>query len=140
MDSINNNKARIGVILFTVNLFSIVFLFEYVPHGIAIFNWLMPILLLSLIVIFVIAFIKTGLWRFTHKNIDELDEREMAITAKASKTAYAIFSIFIIGMLFINIFMGLSLSIVGVVCLLLFAHILPASIIVWTQNRIDFYE
>ncbi|MCK5776046.1 MAG: hypothetical protein KAH25_07720 [Bacteroidales bacterium] len=140
MDSINNKKARIGVILFSVNLFSIVFLFEYVTHATAIFNWLMPILLLSLIVIFVMAFIKTGLWRFTHKNIDELDEREVALTAKASKTAYAIFSIFIIVLLFVNVFMGLSLSIVGVVCLLLFAHILPASIIVWTQNRIDFYE
>jgi len=140
MDSKKNATARVGVILFALNLLSIILLFEMRAHIDRIFIWLLPALLVSLMLIFFMAFIKTGLWRFTHKSIDDLDEREVTLTAKATKTAYAIFSIFIIGMLFINVFLGFSLSVVAVVCLLLFAHTLPASIIVWTQNRLDFYD
>ena len=130
------NKRRLGVVITFLSLFGIVLLFEY---GIT-EQWsnILKFGELGLIVVFLISlgitYFKTGLWKFTHKSLDKLDEREVLLTSKSLRYAYSIFSILVLGLLLSFSIIDKSISIVLTVSLVLIAHLLPASIIAWTEK------
>ena len=85
----------------------------------------------------VVTYVKTGLWKFTHKSLDKLDEREVLLTSKSLRYAYSIFTIIVLGLLLSFSVIERQINIVLVVSLILVAHILPASVIAWTQKRFE---
>jgi len=88
------------------------------------------------IVSFIVTFIKTGLWGFIHKPLKKLDEREIAVTSKSLRYAYGIFTVVVLGLLLSIAVTNMQIDVVLVASLILFAHILPAAIIAWTEKVI----
>jgi len=88
------------------------------------------------IVSFVLTFINTGLWGFIHKPLKDLDEREIILTSKSLRYAYAIFTVVTLILLLYFAVTLTPLDVVLVAALILFAHLLPASIIAWTEKVI----
>ena len=131
-------KRRIGVIFTLISLFSMVLIFEYCKVGqrnsamIAI--EIIPFTLF--LVSFIVTFIKTGLWGFIHKPLKKLDEREIAVTSKSLRYAYSIFTVVVLFILLSIAITNLQVDVVLVASLILFAHILPAAIIAWTEKVI----
>jgi len=131
-------KRRIGVIFTLISLFSMVLIFEYCKVGqrnsamIAI--EIIPFTLF--LVSFIVTFIKTGLWGFIHKPLKKLDEREIAVTSKSLRYAYSIFTVVVLFILLSIAITNLQVDVVLVASLILFAHILPASVIAWTEKVI----
>ncbi len=131
-------NRRVGVILTYISLFIIVLIFEYC----SVRKWtniLITIEIISIVVLllsFVFTYLKTGLWRFIHKPLKKLDEREIALTSKSLRYAYGIFTVIILFLLLSFTLTGMTLNIVIIVSLIVFAHILPASIIAWTEKEI----
>lgn len=93
-------------------------------------------IMLSLIFIFTFiwTYIKSGLWTFTHKKIEKLDEREIILNDNALRAAYTIFSILVLALLLFYSTQEIIPGIVSSVALILIAHILPASIIIWKRE------
>ncbi len=128
---------RIGIILTFLSLFSIAAIFEF---GVTTkCENLLEIIMFIFIGIFLlslqITFIKTGLWKFTHKPLAKLDERELILTNKSLRLAYGIFAVTLLLLLLIFSVSERSLSIVLVATLIIFAHLLPAAIIAWTKKQ-----
>ncbi len=88
------------------------------------------------LVSFIVTFIKTGLWGFIHKPLKKLDEREIAVTSKSLRYAYSIFAVVVLFILLSIATTNLQVDVVLVASLILFAHILPASVIAWTEKVI----
>ena len=88
------------------------------------------------LVSFIVTFIKTGLWGFIHKPLKKLDEREIAVTSKSLRYAYSIFTVVVLFILLSIAITNLQVDVVLVASLILFAHILPASVIAWTEKVI----
>lgn len=95
-------------------------------------------IMLGLIFIFTFiwTYLQSGIWSFTHKKIEKLDEREITLNDNALRTAYAIFSILVLALLVFYSTQEIIPGIVSSVALILIAHILPASIIVWKEKDI----
>ena len=130
-------KRRYGVVITLLSLVSIVLIFEYgMKTG---WNTILAIILLTALVLFIISlvitFIKTGLWKFTHIPLKDLDEREIALTSKILRFSYSLFTVIVLALLLSFTLAGKPLNIVLVVALILFAHLLPASVIAWTENQ-----
>jgi len=83
---------------------------------------------------FSLTYLKTGLWRFTHKPLKTLDERELALTSKSLRYAYVIFTVIVLILLLSLAIFSAKIDIVLVVSLILLAHLLPASVIAWTEK------
>ena len=133
------SKRRLGVVVTFISLFSIVSIFEYgrIEHLLErdiILQITGIVSLIVFIVSIVFTFIKTGLWKFTHKSLNKLDEREIALTGKSLRYAYSIFTVFLMLLLFSFSIFDKHLSVVLVASLLIFAHLLPASVIAWTEK------
>jgi len=136
------SKKRLGVIVTLLSLASVVLIFEYgrikdlLEQNI--FLQITGIISLTIFIVsFIFTFIKTGLWKFTHKSLNKLDEREIALTSKSLRYAYSIFTLFLLFLLFLFSIFDKHLSIVLVVSLIIFAHLLPASVIAWTERRFE---
>lgn len=131
-------KRRIGVILTYLSLLIIDLVFEYCK----IYQWTYVLGIIEIIafVVFVMSFVttylKSGLWKFIHKPIKQLDEREIILTSNSLRYAYSIFTIFVLVLLLVFAITEIYVDIVLVVSLILFAHILPASVIAWTEKNI----
>ena len=95
---------------------------------------IIAIILLSITIFFV--YLKTGLWGFTHRVLKKLDEREIILTSKSLRIAYTIFSVGILILMTITSLTNFSLHMVTIAGLILFAHILPASIIAWNEGEV----
>ena len=95
-------------------------------------------LLVILFISYPFAFINSGLWKFTHKSIKTLDEREMQITGKSLRIAYAIFSVVVLVILYVFALLEIKVSIVLAAGLLLFAHLLPGAVLVFTEKQLRF--
>lgn len=140
MDIINTKgKRRTGVVFTFISLILIVLIFEYciIKQWNTALTIIEIVLLFVFVLSFVITFIKTGLWKFTHKPFEKLDEREIALTGKSLRYAYAIITVLILIILLSFSLLNKHISIVLIASLIIFAHILPASIIAWTEKRID---
>lgn len=94
-------------------------------------------LLVMLFVTYPFGFIITGLWGFTHKSVGELDERELQITGKALRIAYAVFSVIILIVLYLFAVLEIRLSVVLAAGLLLFAHLLPGTVIAFSEKNLQ---
>ncbi len=131
-------KRRIGVIFTLLSLCSMVLLFEYCKveqrDSAMIAIEIIPFTIF--LVSFIVTFIKTGLWGFIHKPLKKLDEREIAVTSKSLRYAYSIFAVVVLFILLSIATTNLQVDVVLVASLILFAHILPASVIAWTEKVI----
>ncbi|OQX96841.1 MAG: hypothetical protein B6I20_13920 [Bacteroidetes bacterium 4572_117] len=136
------SKRRLGVVITFISLFSIVSIFEYgrIEHLLE-QNIILQITGIISLIVFIVSltltFIKTGLWKFTHKSLNTLDEREIILTSKSLRYAYAIFTVFTLFLLLSLSILGKPLSIVSVVSLIVFTHLLPASVIAWTERKFE---
>ena len=133
----SKSNRRIGVIINFICLTVIVLLFELIKlkrEPILLIYELIPfgIFILS----YIIYFVKTGLWKFTHKSLNKLDEREIQLTNKSLRFSYSIFTIITLSLFMIYTLLGLQVNMVLVVSLLFLAHILPAYYISWTAKQI----
>ena len=130
------NNRRIGVVLTLLSLCAMVIIFECgkIHRNIALFIAIEIIAFLIFSVSFVLTYLKTGIWQFTHKALKKLDEREIALTSKSLRIAYAVFTVVILILLLSLAITDTPASIVLVASLILLAHILPASAIAWTEN------
>jgi len=131
-------KRRIGVIFTLLSLCSMVLIFEYCKieqrDSAIIAIEIIPIIIF--IVSFILTFIKTGLWGFIHQPLKKLDEREIALTSKSLRYAYGIFTVVTLILLLSLAITYTQIDVVIVVSLILFAHILPACYIAWTEKDI----
>ena len=131
-------KRRVGVILTLLSLCSMVIIFEYckIEQRNNTFIAIEIIPLIIFLVSFIVTFIKTGLWGFIHKPLKKLDEREIALTSKSLRYAYSIFTVVTLFLLLSFAITQTQIDVVLVASLILFAHILPASYIAWTEKEI----
>ncbi len=132
--------VRWGVILTLLSLAGVVVLFELGIRS----QWT-PVLMIAeigllviLLIAFILSFMRTGLWEFSHKPLKALDEREMEMTSRSLRAAYAIFTVFILGLLVVFAVLNISISIVLAVSLILFAHLLPGVVIAYSENGLHF--
>ncbi len=101
------------------------------------------IAILAIVVSFIQAYARTGLWRFVHTKVEKLDEREMLVTYESLRHAYGLFAVicllvFLLAELITKEFGGgYKLALMPVIMALLYlAHVLPASVIAWTEREI----
>ena len=132
------SKRRIGVIFTLISLCSMVLTYEYykIEQRDSTFIAIEISSIIIFIVSFVLTFINTGLWGFIHKPLKDLDEREIILTSKSLRYAYAIFTVVTLILLLYFAVTLTPLDVVLVAALILFAHLLPASIIAWTEKVI----
>ncbi len=133
------NRLRFGVIITFLSLASFIVIFEYATneHWNTFLKYAGFISIIIFIISLFFTFIKTGLWKFTHKPLKELDEREIALTSKLLRYAYIIYTISVLILLLLYAIIEMPISIILVVALILYAHILPSAVITWTEN---YYE
>ena len=129
-------RRRSGVAITLISLISTALIFEYgVEVG---WNTMLKIILGIALVLFIISlvitFINTGLWKFSHKPLEVLDEREIALRSKALRTAYSLFTVITLVLLLSFSLLGRPLHVVLVVSLILLAHLLPAAVMAWTAK------
>ncbi len=131
-------KRRIGVVLTILSLCSMVLIFEYykIEQRDSSLIAIETVPIIIFLVSFVLTYIKTGLWGFIHKPLKNLDEREIALTSMSLRYAYGIFTIVVLALLLSLALTNTPIDVVLVVSLILFAHILPASVIAWTEKVI----
>ena len=99
--------------------------------------------ILAIIVSFIQAYARTGLWRFVHTKAEKLDEREMLMTYESLRRSYGLFAVIcLVVFLFAELITkefggGYKLALMPVIMALLYlAHILPASVIAWTEKEV----
>ncbi len=105
--------------------------------------------LVCFILTFVQIYGRTGLWKFVHMPLKQLDERETQLIYRTLQVAYTIFTV--IAMLYIFVltikiqfFAGLtdpsgdfSFGNVIFAAFIYLSHILPASIIAWNERKVQ---
>ncbi len=91
--------------------------------------------LATLLITYYAGFWHNGLWKYTHKKVDQLDERELAENDRALRFAYSSFTVFVLALLLIYVLLEISLTIIPVVSLIYLAHILPAVYLGWRQRN-----
>ncbi len=136
----NITPVRWGVILALLSLVGIVSIFELgIRNG---WNLAFKIseisLLVMLLITFIVSYMRTGLWNFSHKPIRDLDEREMEMTSRSLRIAYGLFAVIVLILLFVFALLGIKLSVVLAASLLLFAHLLPGAIIAFSEKALRF--
>ena len=94
-------------------------------------------------VTFVRVHVKSGLWKLTHADTGDLDERELQITHNALGRAYVWFTIICLSLMMIHAVMfrvvsGMDFVITMplVASLIYLAHTLPGSILGWTETEV----
>ncbi len=139
--TLSKKKRRIGVVLNITSLFLIVFLFELIRFdtgiGKAIGFMLIGFSLAVVIISFIIIFGSTGIWKITHQRMKALDERQIQVILNATRISYSIFVILVLFLIygFALLEMG-PIDVVMAAALLYLAHLLPASIMAWTEKEI----
>ena len=142
---ISQSKRKMWVMVNYVALVALLILFYTADRA----GLTMPVIIggstaiLLLVISFVKAYAQTGLWRFVHTKADRLDEREMLMTYESLRRSYGLFAIiclviFLLAELITKEFGGgLKLALMPVIAALIYlAHILPASVIAWTEREI----
>jgi len=90
-----------------------------------------------LFISFIKAYVKTGLWKFSHSKDTSLDERQLQVILNALKYSYGGFTVITLLIIY-----GFALAekgpidVVIAACLLYLAHILPAAIVGWKEKII----
>ena len=132
------SKRRFGVVITYLSLISIVSVFEYGTN--VQWNIILKVTGIISLIVFIVALsltlFRTGLWKFTHKPLENLDEREIVLTSKSLRCAYRVFTVAVLIILLSYSLLEKQLNIVLVTSLIVFAHTLPASIIAWTEKQV----
>lgn len=99
--------------------------------------------ILAVVVSFIQVYARTGLWRFVHTRAENLDEREMLMTYESLRHSYGLFAVIcLVVFLFAELVTkefggGYKLALMPVIAALIYlAHVLPASVIAWTEREI----
>lgn len=99
--------------------------------------------LILLVISFVVVYARTGLWRFVHTGVEKLDERQMLVTYESLRHSYAIFAVICLLIFFVAELItqefsgGYEPSLMPVIAALIYlAHVLPASVVAWTEREI----
>ncbi len=99
--------------------------------------------LLVIVISFVKVYAQTRLWRFVHTKADKLDEREMLMTYESLRRSYGFFAVIcLVVFLFAELIGkeyggGYEPPMMPIIAALIYlAHILPASVIAWTEREI----
>ena len=125
---------RIGVIINYSSLILAVSLFEYYRY-VEMWNYVSITAVSAALFVFIISFYlaygRTGAWKQVHIPFAKLDEREAGIIYEALRISYSVFAIVALLIMLISAVLTMSVSIIIFAAMLLIAHILPASIIVW---------
>lgn len=135
----NEKKSGIktGLIINFLSLISTVVLFEYYRY---IDDWnLLPIIAVSsALFVFLISFYlvygRTGAWRQTHRPFSKLDEREAGVIYESLRIAYSVFAILSLSILLVYAVGLWPVSIILFAAMLIIAHIMPASVMLWKYN------
>ena len=139
----SKDKRRIGVAMNLLSLFFFL-VFYYVGRGL---GW-NPLLIIGgvgvcltvSLVSFIAVHVRTGLWKLAHRKGDDLDERQVQVTHEALRYSYAAFTVICLLIMFFNAIMGdrgyYMFDAVLPASLLYFAHILPSSMIAWTEKEV----
>jgi len=128
--------SRVWIVLSLLSLAGLAFTFEYANTS----GWTtsFTIIEITLIVILLISltmgFGRTGLWAFSHRSLKTMDEREVMVTSHSLRIAYSVFSIIVLCALLCLSLTERPISIVSVASFILFAHLLPASIVGWSKK------
>ncbi len=127
---------RIGIIINFKSLVAIVLFFEFIRTGIIpkkfIILELIPFAIL--LISYILYFGRTGIWNFTHKSTDKLDEREIQLTNQSLRFSYSVFTVITLSLFMIYTLLEIQVNMVLVVSLLYLAHILPSYFISWTEK------
>lgn len=134
-------NRRIGVMINYIALIMLLIFFELTKYGIGLAHWagfsLIGVFLLILIISFVYVYVQSGLWRLTHKKTNNLDERELQVVTQAIRISYTIFVITVIVMVYLLAILGIgAIDVVIAASLLYLAHIIPTSILAWTEKEV----
>ena len=139
--NIHMEHRRTGVMINYFALIMVLVFFELAKYGIGLPYWVgftvAGLFLLILILSFIQVYIKSGLWRLTHKKTVNLDEREIQVVTHAIRISYSIFVIIVILLVYLFAILGLGvIDVVIAAALLYLAHIIPASILAWTEKEV----
>ena len=139
--NISKTNRRLGVLVNYMALILAVLIFEILKYDLGLPGWaglsLIGVLLIVLIVSFAYTFGITGLWRLTHKKTEKLDEREIQVVTNSVKISYSIFTILVILVIYLFAILGMGpFDVVIAATLLYLAHILPTSILAWTEKEV----
>jgi hypothetical protein len=137
MESIKTKQNhRVMVIINYLSFLTFVVLFEYFRNYEA-WNLLSSSAIGASFLVFVISFYsaygKTGAWKQAHRPFSRMDEREAGIAYESLRIAYAVFSVIVLTVLLVYALGKFPVSIIVFAGLLLMAHLLPASILVWRK-------
>ena len=130
-----------GVMINYAALILAVFVFELIKYDFILPNWigfsLLGIFLLVLVLTFTYVYALTGLWSLAHKKTEKLDEREIQVVTHSIRISYTIFAILVILMVYVFAIFGMGpFDVVIAATLLYLAHILPTSILAWTEKEV----
>ncbi len=140
-NNISLSQRRIGVIINYISLILAVMAFEFIKSKTGLPAWLgfslMGISLMALVLSFAYVYGKTRIWHLAHKKSDHLDEREIQVVMNSIRISYSIFTIAVIVVVYLFAILGLGpFDVVIAATLLYLAHILPTSILAWTEKEI----
>lgn len=129
---------RLGVIFTFAGFVLFAFLFEVGRFS----HWPMSVIipvagifLITLLVCY-FTFVSTGLWSFSHKKISDYDERELVVVSSSVRKAYALFTVIALLVILVYAAWEIRMSMVVVFVLGLFAHLLPQSVVAWSEKKI----
>lgn len=133
----SQNKRRLAVILNYLSIIIILAVFNMVKLLVlkTAYIALEIVPIIAIITSFRYAFGKTNFWKMTHSSFKKLDEREVQVVFKATSISYSLFVIITLVIIYIFIVSGIGkIDALLAASLLYIAHILPASIIAWTEK------
>jgi len=139
--NISLKNRRLCVLINYTALILGVFAFEAIKYKMGLPEWvglsMIGILLIILIISFLFAYGITGIWRLAHKKTENLDEREIQVVTNSIRISYTIFAIMVIVIVYLFAIFGLGpFDVVIAATLLYLAHILPTSILAWTEKEV----
>ena len=89
------------------------------------------------LVTFYLLYWRTRLWRMVHARFEKLDEREVQLIYEALRYSYIIFILACLSILYINVIAVKGhFSALVPTGLLYLSHVLPASIVAWTEKEV----
>lgn len=139
MKLMSRNARRAGVVVTFAMLVATVTLFYVVKAG-GFCTWsavLLSAAVMATIVMYAVFYVRTGMWRFVHRDFASYDEREARVALGALRFAYAIFTVVALGLMLVASATAFEINVVLVAGLILTAHILPASVIAWNEPDIE---
>ncbi len=135
----DRKHRQIWIVINFVMLMLVIFIY-YTGKNINWPVWLLitgGIVAILFVISFIKAYIKTGLWKFSHSKDTSLDERQLQVVLNALKYSYGGFTVITLLIIY-----GFALAEKGPIdviiaaCLLYLAHILPAAIVGWKEKII----